>query len=206
MDQPWDDSCKFNRVFLKHCPHWFLVFVFNLWTQTKPEFFVLLSSNKDQIVMVNGTSMENIHSNFTIQILKSCGKTANVVSTETKLSDRNLWCLYVCVWSNRGFYHCFPPDCEASPKDPDPSHHQTVSSCLPLQPAGPRPSETGTSILWRQWHQKHKSLQSTQRVARTQRARKHSTSDVIRLQEASTAGCGRQTNQDYSGEEKNHRW
>ncbi|XP_008305497.1 tight junction protein ZO-3 isoform X2 [Cynoglossus semilaevis] len=34
--------------------------------------------NKDQIVMVNGTSMENIHSNFTIQILKSCGKTANV--------------------------------------------------------------------------------------------------------------------------------
>ncbi|XP_056235113.1 tight junction protein ZO-3 isoform X2 [Seriola aureovittata] len=34
--------------------------------------------NKDQIVMVNGTSMENVHSNFTIQILKSCGKTANV--------------------------------------------------------------------------------------------------------------------------------
>ncbi|XP_071343541.1 tight junction protein ZO-3 isoform X2 [Trachinotus anak] len=33
---------------------------------------------KDQIVMVNGTSMENVHSNFTIQILKSCGKTANV--------------------------------------------------------------------------------------------------------------------------------
>uniref|UniRef100_A0A8C4H1A3 Tight junction protein 3 n=1 Tax=Dicentrarchus labrax TaxID=13489 RepID=A0A8C4H1A3_DICLA len=37
---------------------------------------------KDQIVMVNGVSMENIHSNYTIQILKSCGKTANVVSTE----------------------------------------------------------------------------------------------------------------------------
>uniref|UniRef100_A0A8C4NMD9 Tight junction protein 3 n=1 Tax=Dicentrarchus labrax TaxID=13489 RepID=A0A8C4NMD9_DICLA len=33
---------------------------------------------KDQIVMVNGVSMENIHSNYTIQILKSCGKTANV--------------------------------------------------------------------------------------------------------------------------------
>ncbi|XP_018525646.1 tight junction protein ZO-3 isoform X2 [Lates calcarifer] len=34
--------------------------------------------NKDQIVMVNGTSMENVHSNYTIQILKACGKTANV--------------------------------------------------------------------------------------------------------------------------------
>ncbi|KAG7238979.1 hypothetical protein INR49_030244, partial [Caranx melampygus] len=34
--------------------------------------------NKDQIVMVNGTSMENVHSNFTIQVLKSCGKTANI--------------------------------------------------------------------------------------------------------------------------------
>uniref|UniRef100_A0A665T7E1 Tight junction protein 3 n=1 Tax=Echeneis naucrates TaxID=173247 RepID=A0A665T7E1_ECHNA len=33
---------------------------------------------KDLIVMVNGTSMENVHSNYTIQILKSCGKTANV--------------------------------------------------------------------------------------------------------------------------------
>ncbi|XP_033937538.1 tight junction protein ZO-3 isoform X2 [Pseudochaenichthys georgianus] len=34
--------------------------------------------NKDQIVMVNAVSMENVHSNFTIQTLKSCGKTANV--------------------------------------------------------------------------------------------------------------------------------
>ncbi|XP_039984657.1 tight junction protein ZO-3 isoform X2 [Xiphias gladius] len=34
--------------------------------------------NKDQIVMVNGTSMDNVHSNYTIQILKSCGKTANI--------------------------------------------------------------------------------------------------------------------------------
>uniref|UniRef100_H3D6N2 Tight junction protein 3 n=1 Tax=Tetraodon nigroviridis TaxID=99883 RepID=H3D6N2_TETNG len=33
---------------------------------------------KDQIVMVNGVSMENVHSNYTIQILKTCGKTANV--------------------------------------------------------------------------------------------------------------------------------
>uniref|UniRef100_UPI003AAF2B4C tight junction protein ZO-3 n=1 Tax=Centroberyx gerrardi TaxID=166262 RepID=UPI003AAF2B4C len=33
---------------------------------------------KDQIVMVNGVSMENVYSNFTIQNLKSCGKTANV--------------------------------------------------------------------------------------------------------------------------------
>ncbi|CAL8308507.1 unnamed protein product [Lota lota] len=33
---------------------------------------------KDNIVMVNGVSMENVYSNFTIQNLKSCGKTANV--------------------------------------------------------------------------------------------------------------------------------
>ncbi|XP_037626629.1 tight junction protein ZO-3 isoform X2 [Sebastes umbrosus] len=33
---------------------------------------------KDQISMVNGVSMENVHSNYTIQILKTCGKTANV--------------------------------------------------------------------------------------------------------------------------------
>ncbi|XP_070688354.1 tight junction protein ZO-3 isoform X1 [Pempheris klunzingeri] len=34
--------------------------------------------NKDQIVMVNGVSMDNVHSNYTIQTLKSCGKTANI--------------------------------------------------------------------------------------------------------------------------------
>uniref|UniRef100_A0A7N6B1B9 Tight junction protein 3 n=1 Tax=Anabas testudineus TaxID=64144 RepID=A0A7N6B1B9_ANATE len=33
---------------------------------------------KDQIVMVNGVSMNNVYSNYTIQTLKSCGKTANV--------------------------------------------------------------------------------------------------------------------------------
>lgn len=44
--------------------------------------FLLLLSTKDQIVMVNGQSMENVHSNFTIQVLKTCGKTANVVSPD----------------------------------------------------------------------------------------------------------------------------
>lgn len=44
--------------------------------------FCLSFSTKDQIVMVNGVSMENTHSNYTIQILKTCGKTANVVSTD----------------------------------------------------------------------------------------------------------------------------
>ncbi|XP_054646524.1 tight junction protein ZO-3 isoform X1 [Dunckerocampus dactyliophorus] len=34
--------------------------------------------NKDQIVMVNGISMENVHSNYTIQTLKALDKTANV--------------------------------------------------------------------------------------------------------------------------------
>ncbi|XP_041861654.1 LOW QUALITY PROTEIN: tight junction protein ZO-3 [Melanotaenia boesemani] len=34
--------------------------------------------NKDQIVMVNGVSMDNVYSNYTIQTLKSCGKTVNI--------------------------------------------------------------------------------------------------------------------------------
>lgn len=34
--------------------------------------------NKDQIVMVNGVSMDNVYSTYTIQTLKSCGKTANI--------------------------------------------------------------------------------------------------------------------------------
>uniref|UniRef100_A0A3P8YZP0 Tight junction protein 3 n=2 Tax=Esox lucius TaxID=8010 RepID=A0A3P8YZP0_ESOLU len=33
---------------------------------------------RDQIVMVNGVSMENVYSTFTIQNLKSCGKIANI--------------------------------------------------------------------------------------------------------------------------------
>uniref|UniRef100_A0A8C9TSJ7 Tight junction protein 3 n=1 Tax=Scleropages formosus TaxID=113540 RepID=A0A8C9TSJ7_SCLFO len=33
---------------------------------------------RDQIVMVNGVSMENVTSSFTIQHLKTCGKTANI--------------------------------------------------------------------------------------------------------------------------------
>ncbi|XP_072293939.1 tight junction protein ZO-3 isoform X2 [Eucyclogobius newberryi] len=33
---------------------------------------------KDQVVMVNGVSMENTYSHYTIQILKTCGKTTNI--------------------------------------------------------------------------------------------------------------------------------
>lgn len=54
---------------------------------------LVLCSYKDQIVMVNGVSMENVYSTYTIQNLKSCGKTANVVSTEeapTKMTSCNL--------------------------------------------------------------------------------------------------------------------
>lgn len=53
---------------------------------------------RDQIVMVNGVSMENTTSQYTIQHLKSCGKTANIVSPTTlkpllhKLVCK-LWCL-----------------------------------------------------------------------------------------------------------------
>uniref|UniRef100_A0A669QTR4 Tight junction protein 3 n=1 Tax=Phasianus colchicus TaxID=9054 RepID=A0A669QTR4_PHACC len=35
---------------------------------------------RDQIVMVNGLSMENVSSSFAIQTLKTCGKIANIVS------------------------------------------------------------------------------------------------------------------------------
>ncbi|XP_031430614.1 tight junction protein ZO-3 isoform X2 [Clupea harengus] len=40
---------------------------------------------RDRIVMVNGVSMENGTSNFTIQNLKSCGKTANVTVKRPKV-------------------------------------------------------------------------------------------------------------------------
>lgn len=46
----------------------------------------LCLSTKDQIVMVNGVSMDNVHSNYTIQILKTCGKSANVVSSDALAS------------------------------------------------------------------------------------------------------------------------
>lgn len=39
---------------------------------------------RDQIVMVNGISMENVYSSFTIQNLKSCGKSANVTVKRPK--------------------------------------------------------------------------------------------------------------------------
>lgn len=42
-----------------------------------------LCRTRDQIVMVNGVSMDNTTSQYTIQHLKSCGKTANIVSTTT---------------------------------------------------------------------------------------------------------------------------
>lgn len=47
-------------------------------------FYYVPDSNKDQIVMVNGVSMDNVNSNYTIQVLKSCGKTANIVSIQPK--------------------------------------------------------------------------------------------------------------------------
>lgn len=57
------------------------VFISTLNVDPSHVSFCLSSSTKDHIVMVNGVSMENVHSNYTIQILKTCGKTANVVST-----------------------------------------------------------------------------------------------------------------------------
>lgn len=65
LQDPWKCCCLYSRP--KYEP--------------VPRFCCLSSSTKDQIVMVNGVSMENVHSNYTIQILKTCGKTANVVST-----------------------------------------------------------------------------------------------------------------------------
>lgn len=64
--------------------------------------------------MVNGTSMENVHSNYTIQILKSCGKTANIVSVEEAKCPlgRVSASLTVSVFLSA--------DSETSPQDPDP--------------------------------------------------------------------------------------
>lgn len=38
----------------------------------------------DHIVMVNGVSVENVTSAFAIQILKTCAKTANIVSGQRR--------------------------------------------------------------------------------------------------------------------------
>lgn len=59
--------------------------------------YLYFCSTKDQIVMVNGEPMDNVHSNYTIQTLKSCGKTANIVSVHRALFN-------LCqVASNLGF-------------------------------------------------------------------------------------------------------
>lgn len=103
--------------------------------------FCLSFSTKDQIVMVNGVSMENVHSNYTIQILKTCGKTANVVRREEPPGLIRVPLLL----SERCVLHS--SDCETPSQDPDPSDHQADSSRLPFQPAGPGPAQTNAALL-----------------------------------------------------------
>lgn len=47
--------------------------------------------------------MENVHSNFTIHTLKSCGKTANVVSIKNDLQSITCYC-YSLVFLNLSPY------------------------------------------------------------------------------------------------------
>jgi hypothetical protein len=59
----------------------------------------------DHIVMVNGVSVENVTSAFAIQILKTCTKTANVVSGK-RLGTRILLLLLLllhrhCLWTHQ---------------------------------------------------------------------------------------------------------
>lgn len=103
--------------------------------------FCLSFSTKDQIVMVNGVSMENVHSNYTIQILKTCGKTANVVRRQEPPGLIRVPLLL----SERCVLHS--SDCETPSQDPDPSDHQADSSRLPFQPAGPGPAQTNAALL-----------------------------------------------------------
>ena len=58
---------------------------------------LVLCSTKDQIVMVNGVSMENVHSNYTIQTLRSSGKTANIVSMEEMSSNLSCFTVRTCI-------------------------------------------------------------------------------------------------------------
>lgn len=91
--------------------------------------------------MVNGTSMDNVHSNFTIQVLKSCGKTANIVSMEE--AKRLPGLVSVCPT----FSVFLSADSETSPQDPDPGDLQADSGRLAFQPAGPGPAQTNAALL-----------------------------------------------------------
>lgn len=66
------------------------------WPNLGPNICVcLFYSTKDHIVMVNGVSMENAHSNYTIHILKTCGKTANVVSMKETPEWHLIWHIFL---------------------------------------------------------------------------------------------------------------
>lgn len=164
--------------------------------------FCLSFSTKDQIVMVNGVSMENVHSNYTIQILKTCGKTANVVSTD---EPPGLICVPLLP-SERSILHS--SDCETPSQDPDPSNHQAYKSRIPFQPAGPRPSQTNAALLRRQRQPRGPPLPLPRPQQHTgpQRTRKHAAVDVVGVQEAAQSGGLPSTHQNHVEEKEDQRW
>lgn len=164
--------------------------------------FCLFFSTKDQIVMVNGVSMENAHSNYTIQILKTCGKTANVVSTDEPPGlPREL-----LLPSEHSLLHS--SDCETTSQDPDPSDHQAHPSRLPIQPAGQGPAQTNAALLRRQRQPRRRPLPlpRSQQHSGPQRTRKHAAIDVVGVQEAAQSGGLPSTHQNHAEEKADQRW
>lgn len=153
----------------------------------------MLCSNKDQIVMVNGVQMENVYSNYTIQVLKTCGKIANVVSMSRKQTkaDKNKK-IIISLINSLSELLLFSTDGKAPSKNPDPGHHQTHPGSLPLQPAGSGPSHANTTLLGQQRPTWRIPLLSPELLARPERVRKHAPT-VIRLQEAASELIFRQT-------------
>lgn len=70
-----------------------------------------LRRRKDQIVMVNGLSMDNALSSFAIQTLKTCGKIANIVSVPR---GGTAPCLSpACCGCVRGGWWCWAKPCSS---------------------------------------------------------------------------------------------
>lgn len=73
-----------------------------------------LRRRKDQIVMVNGLSMDNASSSFAIQTLKTCGKIANIVSVPC---GGTAPCLSPpccgCVWGGWWCWGCWAKPCSS---------------------------------------------------------------------------------------------
>lgn len=168
--------------------------------------------------------MENTTSHYTIQHLKSCGKTANIVSTvhsPTKPFSHQLIChlwrpLSFCskilsitwkategqncsCWWKDSYRCCFPfADGEEASHSAGASQWQAHTRFLTIKPAGQWPiwAETSARVRLRVY------AASSECYTWTQRPRPGT---YVRLQETAQSGHARQTHQSHTSEAETHR-